>query len=271
MLRSFDALAVRQLASRRLRALLTCFGIVLGVGMMFGVLLLVSTVRHTFDELVDSAWGSTDLLVAGTAGTLPQQTVDQIRSDPGVRSAAPWLGAVFTRLDSDGSAIKGDAGKMWVAGWKPTGAQPFDFDIVRGRRARSGPEVAVERNWARDRDLHLGQMIGVATPTGRARLNVVGVFKFSSGVGFGGQGLAAVPLDEARKLMDRPAGYFQVSVVARDRAKVDELQSRLQKRLGKRYEVQTPSQVGEDFSAQIEAFNTSSTSSPASPCSWAAT
>ena len=80
---------------------------------------------------------------------------------------------------------------------------------------------------------------------------MVGVFEFSSGVGFGGQGLAAVPLAEARKLMDRP--YFQISVVARDRAKVDDLQTRLQRRLGNRYEVQTPSQVGEDFSAQIEA------------------
>jgi len=256
MLRSFDALALRQLGTRRLRALLTCFGIVLGVGMMFGVLLLVSTVRHTFDELVDSAWGSTDLLVAGTAGTLSQRTVDQVRADPGVRTAAPWLGANFTRLNPDGSAIEGNAGKMLVAGWKQTGAQPFDFDVVRGRRARSGPEVIVERNWARDRDVELGQTIGVATPTGRARLHVVGVFAFSSGVGFGGQGLAAVPLDEARRLMDRPEGYFQISLVARDRTKVDELQTRLQHRLGKRFEVQTPSQVGEDFSAEIEAFNT---------------
>jgi putative ABC transport system permease protein len=256
MLRSFDALALRQLGTRRLRALLTCFGIVLGVGMMFGVLLLVSTVRHTFDDLVDSAWGSTDLLVAGTAGMLPDQAVEQVRSDPGVRSAAPWLGAVFTRLDRTGSAVKGNAGKMLVAGWKPTGPQPFDFNVVRGRRARSGPEMVVERNWARDRDIALGQTVAVATPTGRARLHVVGVFEFSSGVGFGGQGLAAVPLAEARALMDRPTGYFQVSVVARDRGNVDELQARLQGRLGKRYEVQTPSQVGDDFSAQVEAFNT---------------
>jgi len=198
MLRSFDALALRQLGTRRLRALLTCFGIVLGVGMMFGVLLLVSTVRHTFDDLVDSAWGGTALLVAGTAGMLSEEAVERVRSDPGVESASPWLGVVLTRLNPDGTAMEGNAGKMWVAGWKQTGPQPFDFDVVEGRRARSGPEVAVERNWARDRDVELGQTVGVATPTGRARLHVVGVFRFSSGLGFGGQGLAAVPLGQAR-------------------------------------------------------------------------
>jgi putative ABC transport system permease protein len=254
MIRSFDALTLRQLRTRRLRALLTCFGIVLGVGMVFGVLLLVSTVRHTFDDLVDSAWGSTDLIVAGTAGKLPQRAVDEVRADPGVREVAPWVGAVFTRLDR-GRPIEGNAGKMLVAGFEPDGAEPFDFRYVQGRRAQAGPELAVERNWARDRDVELGETIAVATPTGRARLHVVGVFEFSSGVGFGGQGLAALPLGEARELMGNAAGYLQATVVARDRGELDELQARLQERLGERYEVQTPSELGEDFSAQIEAFN----------------
>ena len=45
MLRSFDSLALRQLRTRPLRAALTAFGVVLGVGMVFGVLLLVGTIR----------------------------------------------------------------------------------------------------------------------------------------------------------------------------------------------------------------------------------
>jgi putative ABC transport system permease protein len=255
MIRSFDALTLRQLRTRRLRALLTCFGIVLGVGMVFGVLLLVSTVRHTFDDLVDSAWGSSDLVVAGSAGKLPQRAVDEVRADPGVLDVSPWVGAVFTRLQANGRAIEGNAGKMLVAGVEPQGPQPFDFRFVEGKRALSGPELAVERNWARDRDVELGDTIPVATPSGTARLRVVGVFEFSSGVGFGGQGLATLPLDEARRLMDFPSGYLQATVVARDRGDLEELQQRLQQRLGDRYEVQTPSELGDDFSAQIEAFN----------------
>ena len=49
MLRSFNSLALRQLRTRPLRSVLTAFGVVLGVGMVFGVLLLVGTIRATFD------------------------------------------------------------------------------------------------------------------------------------------------------------------------------------------------------------------------------
>jgi putative ABC transport system permease protein len=255
VIRSFDSLALRQLGTRRLRALLTCFGIVLGVGMMFGVLLLVSTVRHTFDDLIDSAWGETDLVVAGTAGRMSERTVNRVRSEAGVLEVAPWIGANFTRLDRDGDAQEGTAAKMLVAAYEPGGPDPFDTRYVAGRRMQGGAEIAVERNWAEDRDVELGDSLAVATPAGRAHLAVVGVFQFTSGVGFGGQGLALMPLGEGRRLMNVPAGYLQASVVARDRSEVDGLQDSLQRRLGAGVEVQKPSEVGEDFSAQLDAFN----------------
>ena len=43
-----SSLTLRQLRTRRLRALLTTAGIVLGVAMVFGVLLLSATIRGTF-------------------------------------------------------------------------------------------------------------------------------------------------------------------------------------------------------------------------------
>ena len=255
MIRSFDSLALRQLGTRRLRALLTCLGIVLGVGMIFGVLLLVSTVRHTFDDLIDSAWGETDLIVAGTAGRVSEDTVNRVRAEDGVHSAAPWIGANFTRLDRRGDAEEGMAAQMLVAAYEPAGTDPFDTHYVAGRRMHSGAEIAVERNWAEDRDVDLGDALAVATPAGRARLRVVGVFEFTSGVGFGGQGLALMPLEAGRRLMQIPSGYLQVSVSARDRSEVEPLQASLQRELGAGVEVQRPDEVGEDFSAQIDAFN----------------
>ena len=103
MLRSFDGIALRQMRSRRLRVFLTGFGITLGVGMVFGVLLLVGTIRHTFNQLIDSAWGKTDVVVMGRGGgTMPQSSVDRIRVMPGVRDAGGMVGSVFTRLDGSG-------------------------------------------------------------------------------------------------------------------------------------------------------------------------
>src|SRR4051812_36605797 len=208
MLRSFDGLALRQLESRPLRAGLTAFGVVLGVGMVFGVLLLVGTIRSTFDDLIGSAWGKTDLVVLGTGnGTLPQSSLDTARSVPGVRAVAPMAGGEFRQLDARGHAIQGAAGDMLVAGYDTTSdTLPFDFRWVDGRPPRSGPEVAVERNWARQRGIEVGDRIRVATETGPAVLPVIGTFRWSSGLSFGGRGFAAMPIAAARKLTGMKTG-----------------------------------------------------------------
>src|SRR4051794_31815910 len=194
MLRSFDGLAIRQLRTRPLRSLLTAFGVVLGVGMVFGVLLLVATVRHTFDDLIDSAWGSTDLVASAQAGALSEGTVERVLATPGVRDAGGMVGAQFRRLDPRGEPISGMSGQMMVAAYDRERFPPYDFKLIPGRWQQSGPELIVERNWARDRGIAIGDTISAATPSGRTRLRVVGLFRFSNGLSFGGQGLAAMPL-----------------------------------------------------------------------------
>src|SRR6266487_1732133 len=95
MLASFDGLAVRQLRTRRLRSALTTFGIVLGVGMVFGVLTLTGTIRSTFDDVISSAWGSKDLIVtppaaAGCCARTPSSAPARRRAS---RTQAAWSAA----------------------------------------------------------------------------------------------------------------------------------------------------------------------------------
>src|SRR3954463_16351956 len=157
MLRSIDGLAARQLRTHPMRALLTGFGVVLGVGMVFGVLLLVGTIRHTFDDLIGSAYGKTDLIVTGEAnGVLPERDLARIRAVPGVRDASPMVGGTFTRLDPRGKPVEGAAGTLMVAGYDPAGMPPYDFKWIGGRPPRSGRELTLERNWANERGLHVG-------------------------------------------------------------------------------------------------------------------
>ncbi len=256
MLRSIDGLAVRQLRTRPLRAALTAFGVVLGVGMVFGVLLLVGTIRHTFDDLVSSAWGKTDLIVTGEAnGILPESTVARVRAVPGVRDAGAYIGGAFTRLDARGRAVEGGAGQIYVAGYDTAGTPPFDFRWVEGRKPDKGPEIALERNWARARGLSPGDRLHVATPTGTARLPVVGLFRFSSGLSFGGRGFAAMPVDAIRPLIDVPTGFLQVSVFIDDKAQVEAIQQRLARTLGSGVTVKTPQGFSEDVKQQLNGLN----------------
>jgi putative ABC transport system permease protein len=257
MLRSVDALAVRQLRSRPLRAALTAFGVVLGVGMVFGVLLLVGTIRHTFDDLISSAWGRTDLVVVGTAnGVLPQSSLDTARAVPGVRAVAPMVGGEFRRLDARGRAVKGAAGDMLVAGYDTTSdTPPFDFRWVEGRPPRTGPEIALERNWARQRGIAVGDRIRVSTETGPAELPVIGIFRWSSGLSFGGRGFAAMPMAAARRLTGMQTGFFQLSIVVDDKGDVAAMQRRVAAALGPGAQVKTPAGLSDEISQQLDALN----------------
>jgi putative ABC transport system permease protein len=255
LIRSFDALAIRQMRTRKLRALLTAFGIVLGVGMVFGVLLLVGTIRHTFDQLIDSAWGKTDVVVLGNAnGAMPQRTVARIRAVPGVRDAGGMVGSVFTRLDQSGKAIKGRKGSMWVAGFNAKHS-PYDFKTIAGHMPASGANVMLEKNWARNRSLWMGDYVTVATPTGRARLHIVGIFGFSGDLSFGDQGFAAMPVAEVRRLGDVPTGWHQIAVKATDRSRAGELRQRIATALGPGFEVKTPRALGDEIGRQLQALN----------------
>jgi putative ABC transport system permease protein len=257
MLASFDGLSIRQLRTRRLRSALTTFGIVLGVGMVFGVLTLTGTIRSTFDDVISSAWGSKDLIVtpAGGGGVLREDTVERVRATAGVKDASGMVGGVFTRLDASGRPVKGTGGRLMVAGYDTAGTAPYDFVWVSGRRPGTGAELAIDRKWAGEHGIHVGQRLRVGTPAGPRTLPVVGLFSFSDNLNFGGMGLAAMPAGAARTLMSVPAGYHQVSIEATDRTQIAALQQRLQRVLGEGVEVRTPQGVGDDIGKQLQALD----------------
>jgi putative ABC transport system permease protein len=256
VLRSFNSLALRQLRTRPLRSVLTTFGVVLGVGMVFGVLLLVGTIRATFDEVIGSAWGETDLVVMGEGnGTMAEETLDRIKEVEGVREAAGMVGGMFTRLEPDGSPVEGNTGQMLIAGYETEGYQPYDFRLVEGRRIGDGLEIMVEQNWARDRGYDVGDRVGVAGPTGLTELPIIGIFKLTSGLNVGGIGYAAMPLPAARRVFDQPEGWTQISIAATDRGEVGPLKRRVEKIAGRGTNVQTPGEFSDQVSEQLAGLN----------------
>jgi putative ABC transport system permease protein len=256
VLRSFNSLALRQLRTRPLRSALTAFGVVLGVGMVFGVLLLVGTIRATFDEVIDSAWGETDLIAMGEgSGTMAEDTLDRIKEVDGVRQAAGMVGGMFTRLEADGTPVTGNKGQMLIAGYETKGYQPYDFRLVEGRRIAHGREIMVEQNWARDRGYDVGDRVRVAGPTGRTELPIIGIFKLTSSLNVGGLGYAAMPLPAARRVFGQPRGWMQISIAAMDRGEVGALKQRVERVVGNGANVQTPGEVSDQVSEQLAGLN----------------
>ena len=67
-LRSFHGLSLRSLAARPQRTLLTATGIVLGVGIVFGVITLSDTMSSTFRDLYSRAFGAAEVVVTASGG-----------------------------------------------------------------------------------------------------------------------------------------------------------------------------------------------------------
>jgi putative ABC transport system permease protein len=256
MLRSFNSLALRQLRTRPLRSALTAFGVTLGVGMVFGVLILAGTIRATFDEVIDSAWGKTDLVVMPKgSGNMPTATLDRIKATRGVREAAGMVGGFFTRLQPDGSPVKGTKGQLLIAGYDTSGYQPYDFRLVEGRRMAAGPEIMVEQNWARQHGYRVGDRVRAAGPTGRTTLPIVGIFRLTSSLNVGGLGYAAMPLEAARRVFDQRSGWMQISIVASDRGEVGAVKRRVGQVVGSGADVRTPGEFSDQIAKQLQGLN----------------
>ena len=270
-MRSFGSLALRQVRARRLRSLLTAAGIVLGVAMILGVLLLTVTIHRTFSDLFDSVYGRTDLVVSGEGGdSVPHATLRRVRRTEGVDQAFGQVFTVFSlvhRVEPPAGAPPGlgpqlvasddQSKQVNVSGESARAADLSDARTVAGHRAEHGKTVSLEKSWADANDVHVGDRVRLATPSGVKRLRVVGLFQFSTGLDFGGQGFGLMPVAPARRLMDKPKVFDEVDLsVNGGDDDIARVQHHLQRALPRGVKVQTPDNKTADVEQQLQAFNT---------------
>jgi putative ABC transport system permease protein len=163
---------------------------------------------------------------------------------------------VFSLVDRFGRIEDDAATQVNMGGEDPDASNLTDAETVAGRRARRGGEVMLQQSWAQAQDLEVGDRARFATPSGLARLRVVGLFQFSTGLNFGGQGFGTVALGEARNLMEKPRKLDEVNVVVDGGENtIDDVRARLRDELGKGVRVLTPSAKSNEVEAQLQGFN----------------
>ena len=84
---------------------------------------------------------------------------------------------------------------------------------------------------------------------------IVGIFRFSSNLSFGDQGLAATPIEQTRRLTGL-TGYHQISVAVEDKGAIEEVRRRIQARARRRARWSRPRRATASRSPQqLDALN----------------
>lgn len=257
-LRRFSNLSLRNLSGRPQRALLTAVGIVLGVGIVFGVLTLSETMSSTFTSLYSRAYGAADIVVtaAGGSGAFDEKAVDKVRERRDVASAAPRLSlpaALLVEKKGDAPEVRG----MRLFGVeKETAALATSFDLVSGRFPQSGTELTLDEGTATELDLHPGDTVSVGTPGGPEGFEVVGVLRIPGG-SFGGSAFGMAPLPFAQKAFEKPGKVTGIAVEAAEEGAVAGLRSALESELGDGFQAERSETRTAQVGGQLQSFQLS--------------
>src|SRR4051794_547716 len=124
--------ALRGLAWRKVRSVLTALAVVLGVAMVSGTYILTDTIKSAFDQIFKSSYANTSAIITGREfvkesasgnATVPESLLAKVRKLPDVASAT---GAI-ANVGGNGDQVKfvNDKGKAIGTGGAPT----FGFGI----------------------------------------------------------------------------------------------------------------------------------------------
>ncbi|GIH71519.1 ABC transporter permease [Sphaerimonospora thailandensis] len=231
--------ALKGLAARKLRLLLTAVSIALGVSFVTGTFVLGDTMTATFDKLYADMGQGTDVTVrarpaftdAPTMGSprpMPVDLVDRVREVPGVAAAEGGITGYALMLDKSGKPIQ--PGGAPTLGVSHAEDEKLGGSIsLRAGRAPAGPnEVAIDAATARKHGYAPGDRIRIVFESGKpADFALVGVIGFGDADNLAGATLAAFDLTTAQQVLGRPGQVDQIAVRATDGIGPDELRTRI--------------------------------------------
>ena len=205
--------AIRSLLARKVRLLLTCLSVVLGVGFMAGTFVLTDTMTRAFNDLFDTAYSSIDVLVrsenAFTAQTssleerepMPESVLDQVRDVPGVARAEGDVVGYAQIVDPATGKVIGTFGP-------PTAASAWNelngFTLKPGGSPPSGPDqVVIDAGTAEAHDIQVGDRVEIVFEGSPGKFDVVGLAGYGDADSLGGATWALFDLPTAQRVLGK--------------------------------------------------------------------
>src|SRR3954447_17928099 len=230
------AVALKGVAGRKVRALLTALAIVIGVTMVSGTLVLTDTIQKGFDSVFGASYEQTDAVIAGKqivkgsqsgAATVPESLLARVRALPEVEAA----GGTIAPVVSNKAEIFGRDGKTLGSGGAPQFGLGDDASLpqfsplkLKAGRWPEGPgQVALDAGTAAGAHFKVGDTVAVSTLGAKRRYEVTGIATFGEVDSLGGATMAIWDLPTAQKLLHKEGRFDGISIAAKEGTSADDL------------------------------------------------
>ena len=256
------SVALKGLAARKVRALLTALAVVIGVAMVSGTFILTDTTLKSFTGLFTASTANTDAVISGkeivknsTNGsgvTIPASMLDKVRALPEVEAAAgevsPQEANVADIIGSDGkkAAMESVGGSYDAA---TAGLSPFK---LKTGKAPHGPgEVAIDAGTAEKKHYKVGDSVVVSTLGKKHTYRISGTLSYGDVDSLGFASIAAWDVKTAQALLDREGRYDAISVAAKDGTSSAQLVNAIKPLVGSDLEVRDSKVAAKDSAENI--------------------
>jgi putative ABC transport system permease protein len=261
--------ALRGLAGRKFRTVLTAIAIVLGVAMTSGAYVLTDTIDKAFNAIFVESYAGTDAVVSGRGADIsfegeqsqpppiPEDVLEQVRAVDGVEVATGSVTDEQTKLlKPDGESIDTGGAPSFAFGIDT--APEYDrfnpLNLVGGRWPSGSEEVAIDEGVADDESLAVGDRIGVAALGPAREFEIVGIARYGDVSSLGGATFAIFDIPTAQTLVDKEGELDAVQAAAEDGVAPEELVARIRGELGTSVTVRSGTEQASEDSDEVATF-----------------
>jgi putative ABC transport system permease protein len=253
------AVALKGLASRKLRAISTILAVTLGVALVAGTYVLTDTINRSFDEIFETALEGTDVVVTpkeivsqdtSEPPAFPERLLARVDRVPGVERAEGGIFSLARITDARGEPLSESFAPQFVTS---TAEAPFDpLTYVDGRAPQTSREAALDESNADREGIEIGDRIGVAAEGPLSRYTVVGINKLGD-TSTGGSSTVTLTLPEAQRVAGKVGKLDSISIAADSGVSPSALQRRVARVMPPSVQVETGSENAQRETDEIQS------------------
>jgi putative ABC transport system permease protein len=222
------SLTVKSIRANKARFVLTSVAVVLGVAFMAGTLVLTDTIKKSYNDVAGNVYKHTDAVVRSAShlqgnndktdvrATVDARVLGQVRAVKGVQAAEAQQVGIAVVVGKNGKLLDSnpERGVPIALAWQNTPALN-PMQLTAGHAPRAPADVVVDQRSFDKGGFHLGETVGVVSPTGAHKYHLVGVVSYGGTGSPAGTQVVAFSAETASAVLGTPGRYSAVQVVAK--------------------------------------------------------